>query len=538
MRQFQVIFISILIIFCFASAVEASPIVLVNNNLLKYDPDAPTLVENNRILVPLRSIFEALGANVKWDENTQTVTATKDDVEIKIIIGGMAYKNNQPVQLDVPARILNDHTMVPLRFVSEALGAKVNWYEEYQTILISTKDSNANSLDNLATLSNEMLNKLLIAHSREVNISIVDKLLVAGADPNAKGERTESVLQAASENGNIEVVKALLAAGADVNYSTPENGITALSNAASMGHKDAVIALLKAGANPNQSSSDGETPLMGAVEGGFTDIVKVLLDAGADPKAKSRYGDTALGYASINDTEIIISLLKSGANPNETNYEDYTILMEAAAKGNLSLVQALLNAGADVNKKDEEGLTALTLAKKNKHTDVAELLEKAGAKESDNYLTYSNAAYGIKIAYPKDWIRYYPRQNVIVGFYVSDTSSTDPFTAHIAISYLDLAKYPMTLEQYADHALDNTRRYLIGDIKEIERVPTTLSGSPAIKIICTGTLGQQEIKMMEVCTVKNNYIYFIGYSAKSSRYQMYIDTIQKMIDSFEIIEKE
>ena len=539
MRTFQNILISFLLILCLAGVAEGAPVVLVDNNLLKYDPDAPIIVENNRMLAPLRSIFEALGAKVKWDENTQTVTATKDSVEIKIIIGGLAYKDNQPVQLDVSAKILNDRTMVPIRFVSEALSAKVNWYEEYQTVIISTINSNDMNLGNWDTLSNEMLSKLLFAHSREGNKNIVDRLLLAGADPNAKVEHSESVLQAASTGGNIEVVKALLAAGAEVNYSTPENGITALSNAINMGHKDIVIMLLDAGANPNSTSPDGETPLMDAVWGGFTDIVNVLLAAGADPNAMSTYGDTALGYVGINDTKIIESLLKFGANPNDIGNGDYTLLMEASEEGNLAVVKALLNAGADINKKDEEGITALTLAKQNKHTDVVEILEKAGAEESDDYLTYTDADYGIKVKYPKDWNRYHSKtRNFIVVFYPSDTNSTDPYNGYLAITYLDLKKYPMTLEQYTDHAHDNIRRYLIGDIKEVERVSTTLSGNPAKKIICTGTLGQQKVMMMDVITIKNNYIYDIGYIAKSSRYQKYIDIIQKMIDSIEITEKK
>jgi hypothetical protein len=96
----------------------------------------PPVIEQGRTLVPLRAIFEALGADVKWDGSTQTVIAIKAGKEIKLIIGGQAYKNGQPVTLDVPAKIVDGRTMVPLRFVSEALGTSVRWEDATQTVSI------------------------------------------------------------------------------------------------------------------------------------------------------------------------------------------------------------------------------------------------------------------------------------------------------------------------------------------------------------------------------------------------------------------
>jgi competence protein ComEC len=125
-----------LLIFCFAGSAQATPQVILDDKTLTFD--VPPTIENDRTLVPLRAIFEALGANVQWDGVTQTVTATKDDIEIKLIIGGQAYKNGAPVTLDVPAKIINDRTMVPLRFVSEAFGCQVAWDGSTQTITITS----------------------------------------------------------------------------------------------------------------------------------------------------------------------------------------------------------------------------------------------------------------------------------------------------------------------------------------------------------------------------------------------------------------
>jgi hypothetical protein len=117
-----------------AGAALAAPRVILNGQELAFS--VPPVIEQGRILVPLRVIFEALGANVNWDDRTRTVTATNGGTGVKLIIGGQAYKNNQPVTLDVPAKIIGGRTLVPLRFVSEALGAKVDWDTETQVATI------------------------------------------------------------------------------------------------------------------------------------------------------------------------------------------------------------------------------------------------------------------------------------------------------------------------------------------------------------------------------------------------------------------
>ncbi|MBE7053642.1 MAG: hypothetical protein E7391_05135 [Ruminococcaceae bacterium] len=97
----------------------------------------PEIIDG-RTLVPLRAIFEALGASVEWDENTQTVTANRDDTEISLQIGSnKMYVNGQEKLLDVPARIINSRTLVPVRAISEAFGCNVGWNENTQTVTIT-----------------------------------------------------------------------------------------------------------------------------------------------------------------------------------------------------------------------------------------------------------------------------------------------------------------------------------------------------------------------------------------------------------------
>lgn len=125
-----------IILLSFSCVAHATPQVILDGQTLSFD--VPPVIENGSTLVPLRVIFEALGADVQWDGNTQTVTASKSGTEIRLIIGGVAYKNGQEVQLSVPAKIIEGRTMVPLRFVSEALGCQVAWDGTTQIITITS----------------------------------------------------------------------------------------------------------------------------------------------------------------------------------------------------------------------------------------------------------------------------------------------------------------------------------------------------------------------------------------------------------------
>lgn len=100
--------------------------------------ETPPVIKDGRTLVPVRAVTEALGAEVQWNASTQTVTITKGSIVIKLVIGkNTATMNGKSVTLDVPASNGNGSTVVPLRFVSEALNLKVLWEQDKNTIKIS-----------------------------------------------------------------------------------------------------------------------------------------------------------------------------------------------------------------------------------------------------------------------------------------------------------------------------------------------------------------------------------------------------------------
>ncbi|MEW6573432.1 MAG: stalk domain-containing protein [Bacillota bacterium] len=108
--------------------------------------DVPPVIEQGRTLVPLRAIFEALGAAVDWDGTTRTVTGRKRTTTVKLVVGQKtAYVNGKAVALDVPARIISGRTMVPLRFIGESLGAKVDWDGTKRTVIVVTGSGSASA---------------------------------------------------------------------------------------------------------------------------------------------------------------------------------------------------------------------------------------------------------------------------------------------------------------------------------------------------------------------------------------------------------
>jgi len=100
--------------------------------------DQPPVIMNNRTIAPIRAIFEAMGAQVFWDEVDRTVTIKNETTTIQVKIDStQAYVNGAEKILDVPAQIINSRTLVPVRFISESLGATVGWSDTTRTVTIT-----------------------------------------------------------------------------------------------------------------------------------------------------------------------------------------------------------------------------------------------------------------------------------------------------------------------------------------------------------------------------------------------------------------
>ena len=116
--------------------------VYVNGEKLEFDVE-PVLL-NDRTMVPMRKIFETLGATVSWNGDTETASGVRNGVRVSVSIDNpKAFIDGKATTLDQPPVLLDGRTLVPLRFIAEAYGAKVEWVDETQTVNISTEEVGA-----------------------------------------------------------------------------------------------------------------------------------------------------------------------------------------------------------------------------------------------------------------------------------------------------------------------------------------------------------------------------------------------------------
>ncbi|UHA72136.1 copper amine oxidase N-terminal domain-containing protein [Paenibacillus sp. 481] len=115
--------------------------VLLHTRKMKFPDARPYKDENDRVLVPLRFVSEALGAKVNWDPKTDTATITKNELKVEMTVGKLSgLVNGQEKTFDTPMVKKQQRTYVPLRVVSEAFGEKVEWDNVSQWVWIGKKE--------------------------------------------------------------------------------------------------------------------------------------------------------------------------------------------------------------------------------------------------------------------------------------------------------------------------------------------------------------------------------------------------------------
>lgn len=138
-----------------------------------------------------------------------------------------------------------------------------------------------------------------------------------------------------------------------------------------------------------------------------------------------------------------------------------------------------------------------------------------------NFLTYENPTYGIRIKYPRDWER--KEAPDMIGFFSSEKDAS--FIANV----FDISTNPVTVEEYKQHLVNQCK---MPDCNIIDSGDATLANNPAYKLVFTE---EGPFNMMIIFTIKDNKLYLLTYTAGLNEYSKYLDIINEMIDSFEII---
>mgnify|MGYP006291996773 CR=1 FL=1 len=115
--------------------------IVVNGSEIIFEDAKPYINNESRTVIPIRFVAEALGAEVGWVQETKTVVISKDNITITLKINSkMVFINDEQIIIDTQAVINNSRTFVPLRFVSEAMNARVEWIGETKTVIIMTEE--------------------------------------------------------------------------------------------------------------------------------------------------------------------------------------------------------------------------------------------------------------------------------------------------------------------------------------------------------------------------------------------------------------
>lgn len=134
--------------------------IVYNGDVLEYTDVQPQII-NDRVMIPFRSVLEDMGAQVNYDDATRTVTAVRGDTTINFSLDSNVIdiadgEQKSQLEMDVPMVVVNDRTLVPIRFMSNAFGMNVGWESEMKTVVIVDGESYVNKMKELPNIGKFM----------------------------------------------------------------------------------------------------------------------------------------------------------------------------------------------------------------------------------------------------------------------------------------------------------------------------------------------------------------------------------------------
>lgn len=226
MRKFICFIISALLLFSLSNMTalaDGEITVEIDGKTIEFDVN-PEIIEG-RTMVPLRKIFEEIGALVKWNAETETVSARKNKKTVTLTVGssdlqidkGKTDDDGNPVtetvKLEVPAQIVSGRTLVPLRAVSESFGLDVLWDDEERKIVITSDDKEDESWkSNVGTVNLDNMT----SKGDGIEISGNQIKITKGGDFTVKGTLTDgNIIVSAKEKVKLRLSGAKITSGSN-----------------------------------------------------------------------------------------------------------------------------------------------------------------------------------------------------------------------------------------------------------------------------------------------------------------------------------
>lgn len=305
--------------------------------------EVPPQIINDSTMVPMRAIFEKFGASIKWDGDTQTITAKRKSKTITMTIGSsQAYKNDETFEMNASPVIISGTTLVPLRAVSELLDLDVSWDEDSRTVTITTPDDSSDDTwkENTGTINLDTMSVDGDGVSVDGNTITISK----GGDFTVTGTLADGqiAVNALDENGDKDKVKLRLSGASITNSSGPAISVTAA---------DELFITLTDGTE--NSLTDSETYSDESIDGCIysKDDIEIKGSGSLNINANHGHGIKSNDSLEIGNGSININSKNDGLHANETILiSGGTLNIDAVGDG-IQAEEILNITGGDINVK-------------------------------------------------------------------------------------------------------------------------------------------------------------------------------------------
>lgn len=374
---FTAVFLLVLLFGCTGAFGDTSTDVKLKINGTLVSSDVAPLIKNEYTLVPARAVFEALGGTVEWDADNYIVTVTYGNTKVVLTIGSKTAKvNGSDKTMQVPAEIIEDRTMIPVRFVGESLGFTIGWDDATRTVSVDSPSAGGSPVEEAPVIYGNISGITLAKGSSKTSNTIIT---ITATQPIASGGSYSTLTLTEPDRFVVDVTGFTLSDGVAASQIFQHEDSAVSSVRASQMEEDVarIVVDLKEATTPSVSlSSDKKT---------ITITFKQL----------STY------FKPMADGKLVVMLDPGhGASTGGKRSPDGSLLEYEFNRAVANKVKALLEA---------QGVEVLMTVTTDEDTSLEDRCKIANASDADIFVSIHANAYGNGSEWtsPTGWEIYY-----------------------------------------------------------------------------------------------------------------------------------